>query len=209
MDGGGWYSGGASRCRAAEHHWIFGDSDDNRARAGHGMFCAASSNPRSIPVGYGLTDGCISDGYHSDCSSCKRDLWTLDNRHARVSRPPCDHISWPPSLSFLVNARLSEGGGREGPHRPGHGKKILYGKSMGKWTVGTHGSMLKVKGLSLQRGLPITFLHKFLPVVMAFFQDSTFACLALFPPGQSRPRRMYGNLLSCILVKRHSFSPYV
>ena len=69
--------------------------------------------------------------------------------------------------------------------------------------------MLKVKGLSLQRGLPITFLHKFLPVVMAFFQDSTFACLALFPPGQSRPRRMYGNLLSCILVKRHSFSPYV
>ena len=112
MDGGGWYSGGASRCRAAEHHWIFGDSDDNRARAGHGMFCAASSNPRSIPVGYGLTDGCISDGYHSDCSSCKRDLWTLDNRHARVSRPPCDHISWPPSLSFLVNARLSELGGR-------------------------------------------------------------------------------------------------
>ena len=99
LDGGGWYSGGASRCRAAEHHWIFGDSDDNRARAGHGMFCAASSNPRSIPVGYGLTDGCISDGYHSDCSSCKRDLWTLDNRHARVSRPPCDHISWPPSLS--------------------------------------------------------------------------------------------------------------
>ena len=113
MDGGGWYSGGASRCRAAEHHWIFGDSDDNRARAGHGMFCAASSNPRSIPVGYGLTDGCISDGYHSDCSSCKRDLWTLDNRHARVSRPPCDHISWPPSLSFLVNARLSALG-REG-----------------------------------------------------------------------------------------------
>lgn len=111
--------------------------------------------------------------------------------------------------SFLSTSRLSEGGGREGPHRPGHGKKILYGKSMGKWTVGTHGSMLKVKGLSLQRGLPITFLHKFLPVVMAFFQDSTFACLALFPPGQSRPRRMYGNLLSCILVKRHSFSPYV
>ena len=111
--------------------------------------------------------------------------------------------------SFLSTSRLSELGGREGPHRPGHGKKILYGKSMGKWTVGTHGSMLKVKGLSLQRGLPITFLHKFLPVVMAFFQDSTFACLALFPPGQSRPRRMYGNLLSCILVKRHSFSPYV
>ena len=77
VDGVGWYSGGASRCRAAEHHWIFRDSDDNRARAGHGMFCAASSNPRSIPVGYGLTDGCISDGYHSDCSSCKRDLWTL------------------------------------------------------------------------------------------------------------------------------------
>ena len=122
VDGGGWYSGGASRCRAAEHHWIFGDSDDNRARAGHGMFCAASSNPRSIPVGYGLTDGCISDGYHSDCSSCKRDLWTLDNRHARVSRPPCDHISWPPSLSFLINARLSElGRGRE---RPEAGKQI-------------------------------------------------------------------------------------
>ena len=55
--------------------------------------------------------------------------------------------------------------------------------------------MLKVKGLSLQRELPITFLHKFLPVVTAFFQDSTFAYLALFPPGQSRPRRMYGNLL--------------
>ena len=113
VDGGGWYSGGASRCRAAEHHWIFGDSDDNRARAGHGMFCAASSNPRSIPVGYGLTDGCISDGYHSDCSSCKRDLWTLDNRHARVSRPPRDHISWPSSLGFLVNPAfpsLDEGG---------------------------------------------------------------------------------------------------
>ena len=123
--GDGWYSGGASRCRAAEHHWIFGDSDDNRARAGHGMFCAASSNPRSIPVGYGLTDGCISDGYHSDCSSCKRDLWTLDNRHARVSRPPCDHISWPPSLSFLVNARLSEGGRSGRAVRQEVGNKML------------------------------------------------------------------------------------
>lgn len=65
------------------------------------------------------------------------------------------------------------------------------------------------KGALATTGLPITFLHKFLPVVTAFFQDSTFAYLALFPPGQSRPRRMYGNLLSCILVKRHSFSPYV
>lgn len=65
------------------------------------------------------------------------------------------------------------------------------------------------KGALATTGLPITFLHKFLPVVTAFFQDSTFAYLALFPPGQSRLRRMYGNLLSCILVKRHSFSPYV
>ena len=108
------------------------------------------------------------------------------------------HLSWYFDLSFYVDERLSERGCREGPRRPGHGKKILYGKSMGKWTVGTHGSMLKVKGLSLQRGLPITFLHKFLPVVMAFFQDSTFACLALFPPGQSRPRRTYGSRYVCI-----------
>ena len=127
---------------------------------------------------------------------------TSANRRPNAANPTGLYV---PKLSD----QFSELGGREGPHRPGHGKKILYGKSMGKWTVGTHGSMLKVKGLSLQRGLPITFLHKFLPVVMAFFQDSTFACLALFPPGQSRPRRMYGNLLSCILVKRHSFSPYV
>ena len=144
VDGGGWYSGGASRCRAAEHHWIFGDSDDNRARAGHGMFCAASSNPRSIPVGYGLTDGCISDGYHSDCSSCKRDLWTLDNRHARVSRPPCDHISWPPSLSFLVNARLSELG-REGAGRREAGKVMQFASCQDALTSAVWGVLIQVK----------------------------------------------------------------
>ena len=65
------------------------------------------------------------------------------------------------------------------------------------------------KGALATTGSTDYFLAQISPGGDGVFSGFDFRLSRSIPTGQSRPRRMYGNLLSCILVKRHSFSPYV